>query len=124
MTVDTSTELVPQTAFELFSGRHRAGLLRGKRLVGNAYLSAGSDCYQLKLMMLPGNTYYMKRNREGVGCFTVYAGHVPTQDRTKYLSPVGYGRMLEKTKDFVEIYFPLFGRLVFLDIFPKNRGGA
>ena len=108
------------TALELVTGRLRNGDLVYKRLVGHAYLPAGSDLYELKLMMLPRHTYFMKRNRDCIHRYTVYSKRFLENDQTRLLNPVGFGRMAEKITTYIEIYFPLLGRLVFLDMIPKN----
>lgn len=109
-----------RTALEIMTGNRRNGMLVRRRIAGHAYLPVGSDIYEIKLMMFPRHTYYMRQSRDSIYRYTVFATRYLENDQTKLLNPVGYGRLCVDLKNFVEIYFPLLGRLVFVDLIPRN----
>lgn len=109
-----------RTALEIVTGNRRNGQLFRRRIAGHAYLPVGSEIYEIKLMMFPRHTYYMRQSRDSIYRYTVYAKRFLENDRTKLLNPIGYGRLCVDLKNFVEIYFPLLGRLVFVDLVPRN----
>jgi hypothetical protein len=117
--VQNSSRDLDRTVLEIFVGRKVGEEIKNRRLVGHAYLPVGSNIYEIKLMMLPRHTYFMRQNRECNHRYTVFAKRYLENGETKLLSPVGAGR-LSTTKTLVEIYFPLLGRIVVLDLIPRN----
>ena len=111
---------VDRTALEIVTGRRRDDQILHKRLVGHAYLPVGADTYEIKLMMFPRHTYFMRQTRDSVYRYTVFAKRFLENNDTKLTNPVGYGRLASGLKNYVEIYFPILGRLVFLDLIPRN----
>lgn len=121
MKLECALQCTPdRTVLEIFTGRRREDSIIGKRIVGHAYLPVGSDIYEIKLMMFPRHTYFMRKNRESIYRYTVFAKRFLQDGETKLTNPVGFGRLSLSLKNYVEIYFPLLGRLVFLDLIPKN----
>ena len=109
-----------RTVLELFTGRRREDHIVHKRIVGHAYMPVGSDIYEMKLMMLPRHTYFMRQSRDSIYRYTVFAKRFLENGETKLTNPVGFGQLSVDLKNYIEIYFPLFGRLVYLDLVPKN----
>lgn len=121
MKLECALQLTPErTVLEILTGRRREDRIFHKRLVGHAYLPVGSDLYEIKLMMLPRHTYFMRQSRDSIYRYTVFAKRFLENGDTKLTNPVGFGQISVGLKNYVEIYFPLFGRLVFLDLVPKN----
>lgn len=115
-----SLQTQERTALEILTGRKRLGEIFNKRTAGYAYLPVGSDIYELKLLMFPRHTYFLRRNRDSVHRYTVFAKRVYENEQTKLSNPIGFGSISRDCENFVEIYFPLLGRVLFLDLFPKN----
>lgn len=111
---------VDRTVLEIVTGRRRDDQILHKRLVGHAYLPVGADTYEIKLMMFPRHTYFMRRTRDSLYRYTVFAKRFLENGETKLTNPIGFGQLSTSLKNFVEIYFPILGRLVFLDLIPKN----
>lgn len=109
-----------RTALEIVTGNRKHGQLIRRRIAGHAFLPVGTDIYEIKLMMFPRHTYYMRQSRDSIYRYTVYAKRFLENEQTKLLNPIGYGRLCSDLKNFVEIYFPLLGRLVFVDLIPRN----
>lgn len=113
-------EEMERTALEIVTGRKAAGKIVNRRIAGYAYLPADSEVYEVKILMFPRHTYFMKKNKDSVHCYTVYSKRKWDGGQTKLSSPIGYGSIPRDCQNFIEIYFPLLGRMVFLDLFPKN----
>lgn len=119
-TSDTVAESTEKTALEILTGRKKLGKIFNKRTAGYAYLPVGSDIYEVKLMMFPRHTYFLKQNRDSIHRYTVYSKRVWENSQTKLSSPIGFGSLSRDCQNFIEIYFPLLGRVLFLDLYPKN----
>lgn len=119
-TSDTVAEGTGKTALEILTGRKKLGKIFNKRTAGYAYLPVGSDVYEVKLMMFPRHTYFLKQNRDSIHRYTVYSKRVWENSQTKLSSPIGFGSLSRDCQNFIEIYFPLLGRVLFLDLYPKN----
>jgi hypothetical protein len=115
---DNSRDL-ERTVLQLFVGRKVGDEIKNRRLVGHAYLPVGSNVYEMKLMMLPRHTYFMRQNRDCNHRYTIFAKRYLEGEETKFLNPIGMGR-LSSDKTLVEIYFPLLGWIIVLDLIPKN----
>ncbi len=109
-----------RTVLEMLTGRRRGNEITSRRLVGHAYLPVGSDTYEIKLMMLPRHTYFMRQTRDSIHRYMVFAKRFMENGGTKLTNPVGFGRLDVDLKSYVQIYFPLLGRVVYLDLVPKN----
>lgn len=119
-TNNPTAESNEKTALEIMTGRKKLGKIFNKRTAGYAYLPVGSDVYEVKLMMFPRHTYFLKQNRDSMYRYTVYSKRVLENSQTKLSSPVGFGSLSRDCQNFIEIYFPLLGRVLFLDLYPKN----
>ena len=119
-TQTTASESQERTILEVLTGRKKLGEIFNKRTAGYAYLPVGSDIYELKLLMFPRHTYFLRRNRDSVHRYTVYAKRFLENDQTKLSNPIGFGSISRDCENFIEVYFPLLGRVLFLDLFPKN----
>ena len=119
-TIMNDSQNQERTALEILTGRKKLGEIFGKRTAGYAYLPTGSDVYEIKLLMFPRHTYFLRRNRDSMQRYTAYARRVWENNQTSLSSPIGFGSISRDCENFIEIYFPLLGRVLFLDLIPKN----
>lgn len=109
-----------RTVLEIVTGRKMTGEIMNRRLAGHAYLPGGSEIYELKLMMFPRQTYFMRQNKGSLYRYTVFAKRVWENDESRLSNAVGFAELSSNCRNYIEIYFPLLGRLIFLDLIPKN----
>ena len=120
-----NAELAPsfeenRTQLEITTGFKKDNELLKTRLVGHAYLPVGADTYEIKLMMLPKHTYYLHKNRDSIHLYTVFAKRVELGEEKKFLNPVGVGQLSKSLENYIELYFPLLGKVLFIDLIPRN----
>ena len=119
-TNETAQDGAERTALEILTGRKKLGKIFNKRTAGFAYLPTGSDVYEVKLLIFPRHTYFLKQNRHSDHAYTVYSKRAWENNQTRLSSPIGFGSLSRDCQNFIELYFPLLGRVLFLDLFPKN----
>lgn len=121
LTLDCQLEQnVERVLLEVSTGKVHENSLSKKHLAGHAYLPAGSNVYEIKLMMFPRHTYFMRENRKSANHYTIFSKRQTEENETRLSNPVAFGRLSMRVKNFVEIYVPLLGRVLYLDLIPKN----
>jgi hypothetical protein len=109
-----------QPKFELLLGEVSEGKLCHPKTVGSAFLQESEKCYSVKLMALPGITFYLVKNQESTDRYTLYAKKQKGEDRTHFIAPVGMGRLREDLNSYLELYIPTFKLKTYMCLFPKN----
>lgn len=104
--------------FELFAGFKNKNNVDSKIQVGAAFKENESAHYKLKLMMFPGHTYYLVKNRECVDRYTIYSRMIENENQCKFLNPVGSGLLDSKLQYYMELRFPLLRTTLFMSLFP------
>jgi hypothetical protein len=106
------------TKHEIVLGRKQEGTLVNQLAAGQAFLNEGDNFYTVKLMMFPGQTYYMVKNRDSQERYTVYAKLLKNEDAVKFQNPVGSGRLSVELPSYLELYFPVLRAQMFMCLFP------
>lgn len=109
------------TKHEIVIGRKQDGALFNVLTAGHAFLREGDNFYTIKLMMFPGQTYYLSKNRDSYDRYTVFAKQVKIEDTLKLQNPVGSGRLSQELSSHLEIYFPVLRSQMFMSLFPSNE---
>ncbi len=109
-----------QPKFELLLGEAAEGKLVNQKTIGSAFLHDLDKCYSVKLMALPGITYYLVKNQESSDRYTLYARKQKGEDRTHFLAPIGMGKLREDLSSYLELYIPTFKLKTYMCLFPKN----
>lgn len=110
-----------RTIHDVVTGRKVDGVIFRPLNAGQAYLEAGSDYYVLRLTMFPRVRYFVKRNKDSVLAYTVYAKRFRNADVTQLDEPVGAAYLNPELKSHLEIKFPLLGRSVYMSLFPSEE---
>ena len=108
---------------EIFTGFRKANLIDAKLLVGAAFKEVNQAYYKIRLMMFPGYTYYLVKNREGQDRYTVYSRMVTeknNQNQVKFLNPVGNGVLDSKLQSYLEVRFPMLRAYVYMSLYPNR----
>ena len=105
--------------FELFVGREAEGKLESAKCVGTAYFQEVDRHYTIKLMALPGITYYLVKNYESKDRYTLYATRQRSENGLHFNSPVGMARLKPELNAYLELYIPIFKSKIFMSLFPK-----
>jgi hypothetical protein len=108
------------TKHEIVIGRKQNGELTNALATGQAFLREGDNYYTVKLMMFPGQTYYLVKNKDSHDRYTVFAKQVKTEDTMKFQNPVGSGRLSLELSSHLEIYFPVIRSQMFMCLFPSG----
>lgn len=107
---------------EIFAGFKKEGTIEAKLLVGAAFKDEGITHYKIILMMFPGYTYYLVKNRDSVDRYTVYSRAKNEANQTKFINPVGSAILDSKLQSYLEIKFPLLRASMFMSLYPvKNN---
>ncbi len=105
------------TKHEIVIGKRNQGTLEKPLLTGHAFLNAGDEFYTVKLMMFPGQTYYLVKNRDSQR-YTVFAKQVSDERGTRFQNPVGLGQLLQDVM-YMEIYFPILRSQMYMSLYPS-----
>ncbi len=106
---------------EIFSGFRKEATIEAKLLVGAAFKDEGLSYYKIRLMMFPGYTYYLVKNRDAVDRYTVYARMKTEGKEVRFLNPVGSGILDTKLQSYLEIKFPLLRAYMYMSLYPVNQ---
>jgi len=113
--------MLQTTKHEIVIGRKQENELTNVLTSGQAFLREGDAFYTVKLMMFPGQTYYLVKNRESHDRYTVFAKQVKSDDAIKFQNPVGSGRLSQELSSYLEIYFPVIRSQMFMCLFPSEK---
>lgn len=114
---------VQTTKHEIVIGRKQDSQLVNTLATGQAFLREGDSYYTVKLMMFPGQTYYLVKNRDSHDRYTVFAKQVKTEESVKFQNPVGSGRLSQELSSYLELYFPVIRSQMFMCLFPSESNG-
>ena len=106
---------------EIYAGFKKENTIEAKLLVGAAFKDTGLSYYKIRLMMFPGYTYYLVKNRDSAERYTVYARSKNEKDHTKFLNPVGSAVLDSKLQSYLEIKFPLLRASMFMSLYPTKQ---
>jgi hypothetical protein len=106
---------------EIFSGFRKEATVEAKLLVGAAFKDENVTYYKIRLMMFPGYTYYLVKNRDAVERYTVYARMKTEGKEFRFLNPVGSGVLDSKLQSYLEIKFPLLRAHMYMSLYPVNQ---
>ncbi|GEM_PF-910923 len=122
MNSSTNVQSSPtRTVHDVVTGRKIDGVIFRPLTAGQAYLGAGTEYYVLRLTMFPRTRYFVKRNKDSMLTYTVYAKRFRDGDITQFDEPVGAAYLNPELKSHLEIKFPLLGRSVFMNLFPSEE---
>lgn len=105
--------------FELFIGRESQGKIESPKCVGSAIYQEADRHYTVKLMALPGITYYLVKNYESNDKYTLYSRRQKDENGLYFNSPVGMARLKPELGSFLEMYIPVFRAKLYMSLFPK-----
>ena len=108
------------TRYEILLGIKFQGKLKRPLVCGHAFLHEGETYYNVKLMIFPGQTYYLTKKRDSQDQYTVFSKIVRTNEGVKFQNPVGVGRLNADLSSHLEIYFPVLRSQMFMCLFPVN----
>ncbi len=106
---------------EIFAGFKKEGTIDAKLLVGAAFKDDGLAYYKIRLMMFPGYTYYLVKNRDSTDRYTVYSRTKTENNQTKFLNPVGSAVLDSKLQSYLEVKFPLLRASMFMSLYPVKQ---
>ncbi len=109
-----------ESIFEIVTGFRSRGEILRSMVVGHATLYPESDHYFVRLMIFPGMTYYLSKNRSSNDSYTLFAKKTFINGEVRLQNPVGTGRMLGDVKTHLEMRIPLLNLSLFMSLFPKN----
>lgn len=108
------------TKYELVVGRKSNKQLANTLAAGQCFLNEGESHYTLKLMMFPGQTYFLVKNRNSPDRYTVFSKVIREEGTVRFQNPVGSGRLSEDLSTHMEIYFPVLRAQMFMSLYPAN----
>lgn len=106
---------------EIFAGFKKEGTIDAKLLVGAAFKDDGTTYYKIRLMMFPGYTYYLVKNRDSADRYTVYSRAKNENNQTKFLNPVGSAALDSRLQSYLEVKFPLLRASMFMSLYPIKQ---
>ena len=106
---------------EIFTGFKKEGTIEAKLLVGAAFKDEGTAYYKIRLMMFPGYTYYLVKNRDSADRYTVYSRSKHENNHLKFQNPVGSAVLDSKMQSYLEIKFPLLRASMFMSLYSMKQ---
>lgn len=107
--------------YEIFSGFRKESTVEAKLLVGAAFKDEGATYYKIRLMMFPGYTYYLVKNRDAVDRYTVYSRMKIEGKEVRFLNPVASGVLDSRLQSYLEIKFPLLRAHMYMSLYPVTN---
>jgi hypothetical protein len=107
--------------YELVIGRKAAEGLLDKLITGHCFLNEGDEFYTVKLMMFPGQTYYLVKNRNSSDRYTVFAKIFRDAGRIRFQNPVGAGKLVSDLPTHMELNFPVIQSQMFMSLYPSVK---
>ena len=74
-------------------------------LAGFAFMNPDEDFYTLKLLFLPGISYYLVRQKEKDGYYTIFSKCFQLEGGKKFVYSVGYAKRMTSEGPMIELYF-------------------
>ena len=112
----------PCDKHDIVVGFRKQNQIDGQLLVGSTFKDLNQKHYRLKLMMFPGQTYYLVKNFNSLERFTIYSKMLTdNQGHQKFISPVGYGTLDSKLQSFMELKLPLLRSTMYMSLYPTPQ---
>ena len=106
---------------EIFTGFKKENGIEARLLVGAAFKDANTTYYKIRLMMFPGQTYYLVKNRDANDRYTVFSRMKNNDKQVHFLNPVGGGILDSKLQSYLEIKFPLLRAYMYMSLYPIKQ---
>ena len=109
--------------YEIFTGFRKENTIEAKLLVGAAFKEENLSYYKIRLMMFPGYTYYLVKNKDSVDRYTIYSKMITdakNKNQVKFLNPVGNGILDSKLCSYLELRFPMLKAYVYMSLYPQK----
>lgn len=109
--------------YEIFTGFRKENTIEAKLLVGAAFKEEDLSYYKIRLMMFPGYTYYLVKNKDSVDRYTIYSKMImdtKNKNQVKFLNPVGNGILDSKLCSYLELRFPMLKAYVYMSLYPQK----
>lgn len=109
--------------YEIFTGFRKENTIEAKLLVGAAFKEENLSYYKIRLMMFPGYTYYLVKNKDSVDRYTIYSKMITdakNKNQVKFLNPVGNGVLDSKLCSYLELRFPMLKAYVYMSLYPQK----
>lgn len=106
---------------ELYVGFRKENSIEAKLLVGTAFKDEDLNYYKIKLMMFPGQTYYLVKNRDSADRFTVFARAIHDDiGNVKFLNPIGNAVLDSRLQSYLEVKLPMLRTSIFMSLYPQR----
>jgi hypothetical protein len=106
-----------KTVYQIVTGQRVGNHIQHPLIAGYAFHHEGANHYEMRLMMFPGVTYYLSKNRDSLTNYTIFSKCIRDNAGSRFQNPVGSGRLDDNLRSHLEIRFPLLGSKVFMDLF-------
>ncbi len=103
---------------EIFTAFRKENSLEAKLLVGAAFKEENENFYKIRLMMFPGQVYYLVKNKDSNDRYTVFSKLKHNDHKICFLNPVGSGVLDSKLQSYLEVRFPLLRAYLYMSLFP------
>ena len=112
-------KMTENSKFELFIGKEVQGKIESSKCVGSSVFQEHERHYTLRLMALPGITYYLVKNYDSKDKYTLFARRQKDESGVRFSSPVGMARLKPELSSYLELYIPVFKAKIYMSLFPK-----
>ncbi len=107
--------------YQIYTGYKNETTLDSRTQVGAAFKEQSLNHYTITLMMFPGMKYYLVKNFNEAGKYTIYSKMIFDQSKPskiRFLNPVGYGHLDSKLQSYLELKLPLLRCHLFMSLYP------
>ena len=108
--------------FHIYTGVKTGTSVQHAHQAGEAYEvdTEQKPHYIVKMWSFPQDTFYLCRNVEGEGRFTLFAKRIGDEQSPTFRRPVGFGYISHDLKQYLEIQFAFPRQRVFMSLFPAE----
>ncbi len=115
--------LTKKTVYEIVIGSPNNGQLEHTHRVGQAKLYEGNSYYVVKLNMYREPSYFLVKNKGSLNEYTIFSKAKKDGEEQRFRDVVGYARLRDDLKTYMELRFHLFNKSLFMSLFPKEMKG-
>ena len=104
------------TKHAIVIGDYFDGNLRKKKESGYAFMNENDSFYTVKIHMNPINNYFLVKNKKN-DLYTVFSKIDRSNNQVNFKNPVGYAKLLENNKSYMQIKFFMPKMTMFMDLY-------
>ena len=92
------------------------GKLTKTKECGYSFIKPNDEFYTVKLYMNPASSFFLVKNKSN-DMYTIYSRVERSSGEIRFKHPVGYGKLLENNKSYMQLKFHTPKTVMFMDLY-------